>query len=202
MLYQNGLFTIFAAILSTHSTILLTVRPDSSPVTSVDNDVSVALTALPPAVVDRRTVVCHMWLIYEAKDLYERWAVSKLTIRGLCARLEVMTTSLRDKTKDILLCQRKLLSSEATDNKLADQEIEVSKIKVYKYTLVKKLKRSAEVKKEIQVSFYAEYNILLGTNNLKYRGIVKNVNLQLAKQKLVRRGQTQDWSDRGHKSPQ
>ena len=52
----------------------------------------------------------------------------------------------------------------------------MSKLKVEKFALIQKLKRSAEVKKEVRGSFSAEYKILFDTSNLKFRGIVNAVN--------------------------
>ena len=41
------------------------------------------------------------------------------------------------------------------------------------------------MKKEVRDSLSADYKILLETDNLKCRGIVNDVNMQLIKQKLV-----------------
>ena len=102
---------------------------------------------------------------YDAKDLYKRWAVSKSTILGLRARLEVTASTHRDKDKEILVYERKMLSNEGTAKKLADQAIEISRLKVDKYALVKKLRCSGEVKKEVGDAISAEYKLLLETNN-------------------------------------
>ena len=76
--------------------------------------VDVAVADLSPATVARHTAVCHMWMNYDAKDLYERWEVSKSTILNLRARLEVTTSTLRDKNKEIFSCERRLFSNEST----------------------------------------------------------------------------------------
>ena len=96
-----------------------------------------------------------------------------------------MTSSLRDKSRKVLLCERKLLSSAVNDKKLNAKVVEVSKLKVEKSALIEKLKRSAKVKKEIRDSLSADYKLLFKTNNLKYSGIVNEIKLQVENQKFV-----------------
>jgi len=50
--------------------------------------------------------------------------------------------------------------------------------------LLEKLKRSAEVRNDTRDSLSVEYKLLLETSNLKCRGVVNDINLQMATQKL------------------
>ena len=127
----------------------------------------------------------HAWLHYEAKDLYHKWAVAKSTITELKTKVELYAAVVRDKSRAIQAYERKALSEESATKKWTDQCVEVSRLKVEKSALLEKLKRSGEVKKEMRDSLSAEYKLLLETNGLKCRGTVNDMNLEVAKQKLL-----------------
>ena len=76
---------------------------------------------------------------YDAKDMYERWAVSKSNIIRLRVRIEVTISTLRDKNKEISSCEMRLISNKGTVKKLIDQAIEVSRLKVKKIYFDRKI---------------------------------------------------------------
>ena len=127
----------------------------------------------------------HAWSGYEAKDLYNKWAIARATITELRAKVEASSGVVREKGRVILQYERKMVSEESTAKKWAESCMEVTRLKVEKSALLDKLKRSGEVKKEMKDSLSAEYKLLLQTSELKCKGAINESQLELAKQKLL-----------------